>query len=354
MNLGDNKNEKIIRSVIKLPTVLGVLAIIFTISIITVTVSLIVYIWLLKNEIIYEHNLCFSFITVLLCSIASALVLIKGFGKRVVYSELYPITELTKEASDGMFSQRIYVPKDKYVAKICKSLNDMLDSLDSNELIARDFLSNVSHQFRTPLASIRGYAQLLESGDLSESERLEYIGIIEEKAMALSELVTDILELSRLEHQSADITKEYFQVDEQIRKCLLAMENRISEKNIEVELTLNSVKLLGNKELLKEVWMNLLENAIKFSETGGMIKISLDSSFDNLVFVIADNGIGMSLETSLKMCDRFYRGAEAADYYGSGLGMSMVKDIVTKHDGTISVKSEIGKGSEFTVTLPLE
>lgn len=326
---------------------------IFVISCITAAILFFLYMFFLKMGWISELHIVWAIFILLFCSIAISTSLVRGLGNRIIFRSLRQIIAASKAVANGDFSQRLIAPREREVAEICESFNEMVDKLGNNELLARDFVSNVSHQFRTPLSSIHGYAQLLESNDLSEEERLEYIAIIKEKSISLSELINDILELSRLEHLSAAIAKELFSVDEQLRKCILSMEDNIAEKNLEVVLELQSVKYYGCRELLAEVWNNLLENAIKFSESGGVITVVLECDFDNVKVIVRDNGIGMNSETKDRMYDKFYRGKEVHNRNGSGLGMAMVKNIISKHGGEINVTSELGKGSEFTILLPL-
>ena len=326
---------------------------IFVISCITSALLICTYLLLIKMNLMPELHIVWSVVILLFCSIAISTCLVRGLGNRILYRSLRQIITASKAVANGDFTQRLESPREKEVAEICDSFNEMVDKLGNNEMLARDFISNVSHQFKTPISSIHGYAQLLERDDLSDEERAEYIKIIKEKSIALSKLINDILELSRLEHLSTAIPKELFSVDEQLRKCVLSMEDMLSEKEIEIVLELQSVKYLGCRELLNEVWSNLLENAIKFTDKGGKITIILDCDFDRVKVIVRDNGIGMNSETKDRMYDRFYRGKEVHNRQGSGLGMAMVKSIIAKHGGSIAVKSELGKGSEFTVLLPL-
>ena len=326
---------------------------IFVISFVTAALLICLYLFFVKINLISELHIMWSVVILFFCSIAISTSLVRGLGNRILFRSLRQIIDASKAVANGDFTQRLEAPREKEVAEICESFNEMVDKLGNNELLARDFVSNVSHQFKTPISSIHGYAQLLESNDLTDEERNEYIKIIKEKSIALSELINDILVLSRLEHTSMAIPKELFSVDEQLRKCVLTMEDMLSEKEMNTVLELQSVKYLGCKDLLSEVWNNLLENAIKFSETGGTITVILECDFDNVKVIVRDNGIGMNAETKDRMYDKFYRGKEVYHRPGSGLGMALVKNIISKHGGNISVKSEVGKGSEFTVLLPL-
>ncbi len=353
------KQKKIISEQIsnvkkRTPMIVYLTMFIFVVCCVTAVVLFFIFLWLNKLGAVKEINIYWATVILLISSIVISTSLVRGFGNKILFGRLRQIIDASKAVANGDFSQRLEAPKEKETAEICESFNEMVDKLGNNELLARDFVSNVSHQFRTPLASIHGYAQLLESEDLSDAERNEYISVIKEKSISLSDLVNDILELSRLEHQGAAIAKELFSLDEQLRKCLLSMDKQLDEKGIDVVLELQPINYFGSKELLTEVWNNILENAIKFSNPNGVITVTLDSDFDNIFVRIIDGGIGMSEETKERMFDRFYRGGEVHDRPGSGLGMSMVKNIISKHGGRITVNSELGKGSEFIVSLPLE
>lgn len=338
----------------KMPLVFYLTMFIFFISCITAAVLFSLYLYFSKKGWITEFTIVYMVIILLIASVVISTSLVRGLGNKIIFRSLRTFKDATKAVANGDFTQRLVAPREKEVAEICESFNEMVNKLGNNELLARDFVSNVSHQFRTPLSSIHGYAQLLENDDLTEEERLEYISVIKEKSISLSELMNDILELARLEHLNTGITKELFSLDEQLRKCVLSLENKFSAKNLEVVMELQTVNYLGNRELLAEVWHNLLENSIKFSHENGTITISLESDFDNVRVGVKDNGIGMSLDTQMRMYDRFYRGKEALNQDGSGLGMAMVKNIIAKHGGDIKVFSEPDKGSEFIVSLPLE
>lgn len=337
----------------KTPMVFYLTMFIFIVCCITAAVLFGIYILMVELGWVFEINLVWTIVILLFSSIVISTSLVRGFGNRIIFRNLRPIINAFKAVANGDFTQRLEPPKERETAEICEGFNEMVNKLGKNELLASDFVSNVSHQFRTPLASIRGYAQLLESNDLTEKERLEYVAIIEEKALSLSDLVNDILELSRLENQSAALSKEVFKLDEQLRKCLLSMEKQMTEKNIEVDISLETVDICANKELLAEVWNNLLENAIKFSHENQTIKIILVSNGKNATVTVKDEGIGMAEETKERLFDRFYRSNDVQGFSGCGLGMSIVRNIVEKHNGTITVETSLGKGSTFKVNIPL-
>lgn len=337
----------------KMPMVFYLTVFIFAVSCITAIVLFSLYVALINVGFVTEFTLIWLVLVLFVGSAIISTSLVRGFGNKIIFGSLRQITKASKAVANGDFNQRLEPPREKEIAELCDSFNEMVDKLGANELLARDFVSNVSHQFRTPLASIHGYAQLLEDSTLSEEEKKEYIDVIKDKSISLSNLINDVLELSRLEHLSAGLEKELFSMDEQLRKCILSMEDRLAEKKIEIKLELEAVNYLGCKDLIGEVWNNLLENAIKFSKFEGRIDVNLHTDFDKIIVSVKDYGIGMTVETKNRMFDRFYRGKEVQDIDGSGLGMAMVRSIILKHGGDISVQSELGTGSNIVITLPI-
>ena len=338
----------------KMPMVFYLSVFIFAISCVTAIIAFFLYVIFVNAGFMTEITLIWLVLVLLFGSVVISTSLVRGLGNKIIFGSLRQITRASKAVANGDFSQRLEPPREKEIAELCDSFNEMVNKLGTNELLARDFISNVSHQFRTPISSIHGYAQLLEDDSISTEEKLEYIEVIKEKSISLSNLINDVLELSRLEHLSASLEKELFSIDEQLRKCIISFADRLDEKKIDISLDLQAVSYLGCKELLAEVWNNLIENAIKFSEEDGKINVDLKCDFDNIFISVQDFGIGMSEETKTRMFDRFYRGKEVRDINGCGLGMSMVKNIIIKHGGEIKVESALGRGSTIIVILPIQ
>ena len=195
---------------------------IFAISCITAIIAFFLYVIFVYAGFMTEITLIWLVLVLLFGSAVISTSLVRGLGNKIIFGSLRQITRASKAVANGDFSQRLEPPREKEIAELCDSFNEMVDKLGSNELLARDFVSNVSHQFRTPLASIHGYAQLLEDDSLTDEEKREYIDVIKEKSISLSNLINDVLELSRLEHLSASIERELFSIDEQHRKCVIA------------------------------------------------------------------------------------------------------------------------------------
>lgn len=269
---------------------------------------------------------------------------------------LSPIDRINRafaKVSKGDFKVRL--PKEskiKEIAEMNRSFNSMVMELSNIETLRSDFITNVSHEFKTPIAAIDGYATLLENPDISDSERAQYTEKILSNSKKLVSLSENILYLSKIENRNFIDETAPYRLDEQIRKELLLLEPMWSKKNIDFDISLPKITYVGNEPLLRHVWHNLFTNAIKYSGEGGKIKISLCTKNKKIVFSISDNGVGMSEDVKKHIFEKFYQGDTARKSEGNGLGLALVKRILDIEGGEISVESELGKGSEFTVILP--
>ena len=263
---------------------------------------------------------------------------------------LAPITKLSQamtKVSEGDFTQQLQI------SESCKSFNIMTKELRATELLQTDFVSNVSHEIKTPINAIEGYTTLLQGEELSR-EQEEYVEKILYNTRRLSGLVGNILLLSRLENQNIPMKKETYRLDEQIRQTILSLEEKWTEKEIEFQVDMENICYMGNEGLLMHIWINLLDNAIKFSPKKGIIAIRLKEEADGVVFVIADDGPGVSEKVRSRMFDKFYQADGSHKAEGNGLGLALVKRILDLHDGTIDVKNRDDGGCEFSVRLPVD
>lgn len=231
------------------------------------------------------------------------------------------------------------------------SFNDMVEQLDKQALLSKGFASGVSHEFKTPLSAIRGYAQLLGE-ETSPQKRAYYSEIIVQKTDALTNLVNKMLELFRLENQGTEIPKTVFSLDEQIRKTIIFLEPVWYAKRIEMIPVLTPVSYCGAKEFIGQIWQNLIENAVKFTPSGGKITVSLEKRGDDVLVRVADSGIGMDEETRAHMFDEFYQGSPAQSFDGVGLGLALTKRILALAHGSIRVESAPNRGTTIEVLLP--
>jgi signal transduction histidine kinase len=259
----------------------------------------------------------------------------------------------THEVAQGNFDVKVDDIKGlKALVELGDSFNKMTQELSGIETLRGDFINNFSHEFKTPIVSIRGFAKLLIEGDLTDEEKLEYLQIILTESERLAELSTNVLNLSKYEAIEIITEKAPFRIDEQIRRAIVMTEPKWSAKDINMNIGLDEIIFNGNENLTQQIWINLLDNAIKFSGQNGNIGISLMDSGESISFSIQDDGTGMTEETKRHIFDKFYQGDRSHTKSGNGLGLTMVKRIVELHSGTVRIESEIGKGSVFTVVLP--
>ena len=269
-----------------------------------------------------------------------------------------PLDELFSvmlRVSEGDFSARVDERGPRHILhKLFHNFNSMVDDLSGIELFRQDFINTFSHEFKTPIISIRGFARQLRDGDPTPEEQREYADIIIAESDRLTDMSSNILLLSKFESQSIVSDKTSFRLDEQIRHCILLFEKEWTEKAIDLEVDLEDVEFTSNEEMLSHVWVNLISNAVKFTPAGGTIALRLEKGGDGVTFTIADSGPGMDAETQKHVFEKFYQGDASHSSQGNGLGLSLVWRIVSLVGGTVSVESEPGSGATFTVFLPYE
>lgn len=260
------------------------------------------------------------------------------------------ILEITQKITHGDFSARIKPMHSSDYNEIISDLNKMAEELSSIETLRSDFISNVSHELKTPLAVLQNYGTLLEQPDLPEEKRIEYAKAVVQTTSRLSDLITNILKLNKLENQIIYPNIKKHCLSEQICECLLVFENVWEKKNIEIETDIeNDVYIRTDAELLAVVWNNLFSNAIKFTENGGKIGVSLKSTGNNVEVKISDTGCGMDEKTIKHIFDKFYQGDTSRSTQGNGLGLALVKRVIDLLDAEISVESSPSVGSTFCV-----
>ncbi len=237
------------------------------------------------------------------------------------------------------------------IKDVVDSFNKMAEELESVEMLRNDFINNFSHEFKTPIVSIAGFAKLIKRGNLTEEQKMEYIDIIEEESQRLAEMANNVLNLTRIENQLilTDVAK--FNLSEQIRCSVLLLENKWSNKEINLTLDLGEVQISANEELLKQIWINLVDNAIKFAPAGETVGIKI-IEHEHLVSVsVANTGSQIDADEQRKIFGKFYQSDTSHSCEGNGVGLAIVKKIVELHGGEISVESANNK-TEFTVFLP--
>lgn len=261
-----------------------------------------------------------------------------------------------EKITSGDFSVRIEPFGDNYVYESFNSIidcfNKMAEELGSVETLRTDFIANVSHELKTPLAVIQNYGTMLQSPDLPDEKRIEYAKGITDNSRRLASLITNILKLNKLENQQIFPVSERFDLSEQLCESLLQFEKIWEQKSIDIETEIDdSVYINSDSELLSLVWNNLLSNAFKFTGSGGTVSVSLSADDEYATVKISDTGCGISAETGKHIFEKFYQGDTSHAMQGNGLGLALVKRVVDIMQGEIAVESEIRKGSTFTIRL---
>lgn len=269
------------------------------------------------------------------------------------------ITEAAERITKGDYTVRIdpvYVgASDDYLNKIIDCFNKMAQELSGTETLRTDFIANVSHELKTPLAVMKNYGTLLQQPSLSDEKRIEYAKAVTESSRKQAILITNILKLNKLENQSLfPVAKEY-DLSEQLRECLLGFEYMWEQKNIDIEADIaEDITVRADGELLSLVWNNLLSNAFKFTPEGGKVSVSLASDDKTVTVAVSDTGCGIPSDVGAHIFEKFYQGDTSHSTQGNGLGLALVKRVVDIMKGDISVESAVGQGSTFTVRFNRE
>lgn len=252
------------------------------------------------------------------------------------------------KVSNGDYNTKISYKRLDSFNIVYENFNKMTDELKSIKTLREDFVHDFSHELKTPIASINGFANLLLEGNISEEERTQVIRIIADESARLSDLAETILMLSKLESQQFIGENKLFRLDVQLKDCIILLQNRWEQSGLNIETDLNPIQYSGDEKLLKQVWLNLLSNAIKFTPAGGTVKVKLYSKGCHAVVVVADTGIGIPQASLSRIFDKYY---QVHPGKGNGLGLAICKRICSLCGGEITVESEEGKGTAFTVKL---
>lgn len=278
---------------------------------------------------------------------------------RNILRPLNHLTQATKEISEGNFDIKLDHVVNRFTENselgvLVEGFESMAKDLKGTEMFRNDFIHNFSHEFKTPIISIRGFARQLYQGNLTPEQKSEFAKIIMDEAEHLSNMSANVLLLTKLENQQIVSDKTEFSLDEQLRDCMLLFEEQWSAKNMHIIMNLEPVTYYHNAEILSHVWKNLISNAIKFSDTNGRIRVSCNRSATDVSVTITDSGMGMDEETCSHVFDKFYQGDTSHATPGNGLGLPLTKRIVDMMGGSIRIKTMPGVGSTFHVSLPLQ
>ncbi|MGB4587887.1 MAG: HAMP domain-containing sensor histidine kinase [Clostridiaceae bacterium] len=281
-------------------------------------------------------------------SIVLGSFIISLFVRRII-KPIQVLSSASKEIAKGNFDLEIKIQSTDEIGQLTKDFNLMAKELKNIEYMRNDFVSNVSHEFKTPITAIRGFAKLIQD-DNPKKEITDYTEIIIAESDRLSQLSTNLLKLSDLDSKTLHVYSNPYSLDEQIRKIILMLESQWSEHHLNLDIDLEKIKYSGDEQLLFEVWLNLIQNAIKFSKPHGTIKIGLQNISDHIRFSIGNLGPMLTSEDKVRIFERFYKGDKSHTNEGSGLGLAIVKKIVEFEGGHISIESE-ERYTTFTVLL---
>ena len=300
------------------------------------------------------HSSYVFFIVMLAVSFAIAVVA----SSIVTHNVLAPLKQMIRamnQIKEGDFTARVTPePKGKgELGQLVRNFNDMTKELQGNEMLRSDFINNFSHEFKTPIVSIRGFARQLQNQDLTEEQRKEYASIIAEEADRLANMSSNILLLTQVENQHISKTKTTFSLDEQLRKSILLYEKQWTDKDLDLDVDIDEIQYTGQESLLTHVWNNLISNAVKFSPKGGKLIISSKIDGNFVVISVEDEGPGMDEITVSKIYDKFYQGDSSHSKEGNGLGLPLVKRIVELCGGYVEVNTAVNEGTKFDVFLPV-
>lgn len=277
---------------------------------------------------------------------------ILSFATRAIIGPIEKLENATNKIANGDYNVKIETKAEDEIGKLINNFNSMANELKNLDYMQKDFINNVSHEFKTPITAIKGYLTILKNENISQEERLEYINIVLDEINRLSYLSTSILELSKLDNMNSFKDNEKFSLDEQIRKTVIFLEKEWSKKNINLNMNLQSTYYYGKEEYLSQVWLNIIANAIKFSDENGIINIICSKNANEVIVVIEDFGCGMDEKTQKYLFNRFYKGDDSRNESGYGLGLAISKKIVELFNGSIKVESKLNKYTRFIVKLP--
>lgn len=289
--------------------------------------------------------------------LTGALTLLDGVRRnRLIDRPVRRILDAAERLMQGDFSVRIApvqtLGSHNRLDEIAACFNRMARELSGTETLRTDFIANVSHELKTPLAVIKNYAAMLEAPELPQAQRIAYAQVIGDTSRRLANLISDILRLNKLENQQIFPAFTEFDLSEQLCACLLAFESAWEEKELDIETAIeDGVRAYGDAELLSLVWNNLFSNAVKFTGRGGRISVRLAQEGSQAVVTVADTGCGFGSDVGMHIFEKFYQGDASRATQGNGLGLALVRRVVDIHGGEIAVSSAPGKGSTFTVRL---
>lgn len=292
-------------------------------------------------------------LTVIVCAVTSLVVGVV-ITHMAISLQMQPMKKLLAamtRLANGHFDERLDFGEDDSMKKMADTFNMLASELENTELLRSDFVNNFSHEFKTPIVSIRGFAKLLQRSDLTEKERQEYVGVIVDESTRLANMATNVLNLTKVENQSILKNRDTFNLSEQLRRSILLLEKKWEEKQLDIDAELEEHMVVGDEELLKQVWLNLLDNAVKFSPFKGRLSVRIRREEKQLRVSIHNQGPQITEEQKKRLFDKFWQGDTSHASEGTGVGLSIVRKVVELHQGHIDVEST-PQETAFIVTLP--
>ena len=308
-------------------------------------------VWLLNRRFGVWLGMPYTIRVLLICILSGAAIAV-GLSK-IFVSPMMKLGDAMRKVAGGDFTVRLdCTSRIRDVREVYGSFNTMVKELGNTETLQTDFVSNVSHEFKTPINAIEGYASLLQDSQLTDEQKNAYIDKIIFNTRRLSDLVGNILLLSKVNNQTISLKASTVRLDEQVRQSILALESMWEKKEIEFDIDLDEIEYTGYENLLSHVWLNLIDNAVKFSPQNGQIRIRLKQLDGSVTFSIWDNGLPIPEADIDRIFNKFYQGDNSHASEGNGLGLALVRKIVAAAHGTINVTSSEDAGTEFVVALP--
>ncbi len=352
----ETREQLRLRQTLRWRLTLFVFGVMIASGIITALFYMVVLVLFSKTPIVIALTVNPLFLCIVLLAVSAMIgTFLSAYFGKLHLRPIKKLSDATKEVRKGNFKVRVEndgIPPETEMGILIDHFNEMVRELDGIELFRNDFINNFSHEFKTPIVSIRGFAKELQFGDLDLVQRQEYARIIAEESDRLARLSTNVLELSKLENQSIVTDKTAFYLDEQLRQCILLQEAAWSKKEQEIIPELEETRFFGNEELLAHIWMNLIGNAIKFTPPRGTVRVRLTATDGEVVVSVSDTGIGMTEDVKSHIFEKFYQGDASHHHSGYGIGLTMAARATALCGGTVEVQSQIGEGSTFTVRLP--
>lgn len=290
----------------------------------------------------------------MLVPIVVLVTLVNFLFTRFIYRYLDKISDAMQKVADGDYTVRLDAEKDQPFRELYRNFNTMAEELGGVEMLKNDFINGYAHELRTPITSINGFAEMLlnDDGTLSREEKRSYLEIIASESRRLADLAGNSLLMSRLDTQKIIPDKKPFSLDEQLRRCSILLSGQWTEKDLDMTMDLDEAVYVGDYDLMQHLWINLLTNAVKYTPKGGSITVTLKNEEKFIAVSVADTGKGIPPEDRERIFDKYYQTDKSHSKRGLGLGLAICKRIVQLCNGSLTVESDVGVGSTFTVKLP--